>query len=310
MAMKTLLRLVALSIAAFAQPVLAQDSAPAPAPAAPSQQVAAQPAKAAPALWKVADEDTTIYLFGTIHVLPEGIDWFNGNVATAFAESDTLVTEIVEADDATMQSLVIGKAMLPPDQSLRGLLPKADRAAYEAVLGRYNIPPVVFDRFEPWYAAVALSTLPLMKEGFATENGVETRLDARARARQMPHEGLETPAYQLGLFDGLPMDVQKSYLSEVVEQLPVIKDKLTAMVEAWRTGNAAELASLMNIEQSNPVLVKTLLVDRNKNWAAWIGSRLARPGTVFLAVGAGHLGGPGSVQDQLAVQNIAIERLQ
>ena len=308
--MKTIQHLMAVALAAVSLPANAEVIATAP-PEPTTQTTAVVPAEqATPALWKIADEDTTIYLFGTIHVLPKGIEWFEGKVASAFAESDFLVTEIVEGDEATMEALVIRKAMLPADQSLRELLPESQRGAYEAALATYNIPPLVFDRFEPWYAAVALSTLPLMKEGFATENGVETQLDAKAKARNMAHQGLETPEYQLGLFDGLPMDVQKSYLSEVVEQLPGIKDDLMAMVNAWKSGNAAELAELMNIEESNPVLVKTLLVDRNKAWAAWIGSRMARPGTVFMAVGAGHLGGPGSVQDQLAIQDVTVERLQ
>jgi len=317
--MKPLIRLAVPFLAALAAPAFAEkpvlaDEACASSIAAAEREEAVSPAVSnncvAPALWKIADEDTTIYLFGTIHVLPEGVDWFKGTVAAAFAESDTLVTEIVETDSAAMQSLVVRKAMLPPDKTLRELLPEDQRAAFEAALTTYNVPPVTFDRFEPWYAAVALSTLPLMQQGFVTANGVETQLDSKAKLRKIAHEGLETPEYQLGLFDGLPIKVQKEYLAEVVEQLPGIKNELMAMVDAWKHGKATQLASLMNIEESNPHLVKVLLVDRNKAWAAWIGSRLARPGTVFLAVGAGHLGGPGSVQDQLAKQGIAIERLQ
>ncbi len=311
--MRTTIRAATMALAALASalaaPAVAREKTPPPATAsAQAENESAKPAT--PALWKVSDDDTTIYLFGTIHVLPEGVEWFEGTIASAFAEADLLITEIVEPDEAAMQSLVVRKAMLPADQSLRALLPEEDRAAYEAALGQFNIPPVLFDRFEPWYAAVALSTLPLMQEGFNAENGVETRLDARAKQREIPHEGLETPEYQLGLFDGLPMDVQQTYLSEVVDQLPTIKTELKDMVEAWRTGDSAKLAELMNIERSNPVLVKTLLVDRNKAWAAWIHSRLAKPGTVFMAVGAGHLGGPGSVQEQLAARDIGVERLQ
>ncbi|MDZ4271231.1 MAG: TraB/GumN family protein, partial [Erythrobacter sp.] len=47
-----------------------------------------------PAMWKVADEDTTIYLFGTVHVLPEGIDWYDATIADALSGSDIIVTEI------------------------------------------------------------------------------------------------------------------------------------------------------------------------------------------------------------------------
>ena len=315
---RTLILALSTVAAVLGAPAVARDSARAerqaseaasqPSAGQADSGTAAVPVR--PALWKVSDEDTTIYLFGTIHVLPAKVDWFEGKIATAFEQSDVLVTEIVETDNAKMQALVLQKALLPADQSLRALLSDEERAAYEAALGQYSIPAVMLDRFEPWYAAVALSTLPLLKDGFASENGVETTLDARAIARKMPHTALETPEYQLDLFDNLPADVQHAYLAEVIEQLPHLKQELGQMVEAWKRGDPARLAELMNAEESNPVLLKTLLTDRNKAWATWIHARLAQPGTVFLAVGAGHLGGPGSVQEQLGARAIAVERLQ
>jgi uncharacterized protein YbaP (TraB family) len=38
--------------------------------------------------------------------------------------------------------------------------------------------------------------------------------------------------------------------------------------------------------------------------------RLHKPGTVFVAVGAGHLAGKGSVQAQLAAAGISAQRVQ
>jgi len=279
-------------------------------PAEIAQHQTADPAETRPALWKIADEDTTIYLFGTIHVLPAGIDWFHGKVARAFDESDALVTEIVEADPATMQALIVQKAVLPPGTSLRSLLSPEQRQAYEAAMMQFGFPPAMFDRFEIWYAAVGLSTLPLMQEGYATENGVEQLLEARADELGIPHSGLETTELQLDLFDGLPTDVQAHYLAEVLDQLPKLKEELRKMVEAWKHGDAEELARLMNAGESDPVLIETLLTNRNKAWAEWVDERLDEPGTVFLAVGAGHLAGDGSLQEQLKQLGIASERLQ
>jgi uncharacterized protein len=53
-----------------------------------------------------------------------------------------------------------------------------------------------------------------------------------------------------------------------------------------------------------------LLVRRNKAWAQWIRARLDQPGTAFIAVGAGHLGGEGSVQDQLKALGVESARVQ
>lgn len=297
---RALARLIAPIAALLASPVLALD----PGEAVPPAE------EVRPALWKVADEDTTIYLFGTIHALPDGIDWFDGDVARAFDASQELVTEIVNPDAGTMQDLVVSKAVLPKGQSLRVSLSARDRAAYEAALTAMGVPIDAFDIFEPWYAAIGLSTLPLVRDDFAGKNGVEELLDARAKAAGRPHQGLETAEYQLGLFDSLPEPVQRRYLSEVIEQLPTMKTQLMAMIDAWKTGDAERLAALINSEEDDPVLTETLLTNRNKAWADWIGQRLDRPGTVFMAVGAGHLAGPGSVQAQLAARGVLSTRVQ
>lgn len=290
----------ALSITASAQPV-----ATAPAPAATP---VAEPI--APALWKLSDADTTIWLFGTIHALPEGVDWFHGPVRAAFDGSQELVTEITEANPVEMQQLVLQHAVLPQGQSLRGMLTPAQKAAYEKQLAGLGLPLQAFDGYEPWYAAVALSTLPLMRTGYDPRFGVEQVLDAQAKALGRKHSGLETPAFQIGLFDSLPLDAQKRYFADVVDQLPTVAEQLGQMVAAWRRGDAEALAKLMNDEEDDPALLEMLLVNRNKAWAQWVKQRLDRPGTVFVAVGAGHLAGPGSLQEQLAAQGLKTTRVQ
>jgi uncharacterized protein YbaP (TraB family) len=139
---------------------------------------------------------------------------------------------------------------------------------------------------------------------------VETLLAARAKARSLPQAGLETTEQQLGLFDTLPSETQVTYLGEVLKSFPEINTEIRAMVEAWKSGKADELARLMNEDESDPVLMKVLLVDRNKAWAQWIAKRLEQPGTVFMAVGAGHLAGRESVQAQLAAARIKAKRVR
>jgi uncharacterized protein YbaP (TraB family) len=276
--------------------------------ATPAPVATAPAVKVGPALWKVADEDTTIWLFGTIHILPAGIDWYSGPIAAALEGSDTLVTEIVEPNDPAVQARVTQIALSDPPKNLRDQLPPKERARYEAALASLQLPVSAFDANDPWYAAVALSTLPLMREGFGTMNGAEAMLIAQAKDKQ--RLGLETAESQLGLFDTLPHETQVRYLGEVLESLPKVRQEVLAMIDAWQRGQADKLADLMNEEESDPALMKILLIDRNKNWAKWIKERLKQPGTVFVAVGAGHLAGKGSVQAQLAADRIKAQRVR
>lgn len=277
--------------------------------ATPAEDRAAlAPPPVRPALWKVSDADTTIYLFGTVHILPAGIEWYQGKVASAFEDSQQLVTEIVE--DGTPKTGMMEKAALPPGQNLRAMLPAADKTRYEAALAQLGMPAGSFDRYEPWLAALVLSIAPLSKAGFAPENGVDQALGVRAKTYGLAHEGLETYDYQLGLFDSLPLTTQKVYLAQVVKDLPQVRTQIEKMTDAWKRGDADGLADLMNAQEDYPGMFEILLTNRNKAWAGWIKQRMEKPGTVFLAVGAGHLAGPGSLQEQLAGQGLRAERVQ
>lgn len=271
---------------------------------------AAVPAPALPALWKVSDEDTTIYLFGTIHLLPKGVNWYHGEVASAFEESQELVTELAEVPQDQTVSVAMRIGSLPQGQTLRGQMGDAERAKFEAALKSLKIPEAAFDRLKPWFATVALATIPLRQAGYSPDSGAEAELERRNKALGRPHLGLETLEFQLGIFDGLSAAAQKTYLLETIDTLPTIPQEIDKMVASWSKGDAAALAGLLNEVMKDPALNKALLTDRNKNWSAWIDDRMDRPGTVFVAVGAGHLGGKDSVQDFLDKAGLKVVRVQ
>jgi uncharacterized protein YbaP (TraB family) len=307
--MTKLFRLFATPIASVAAMLISFLSVTAPAREA-TAPVAEGASLARPALWRISDHDTTVYLFGTIHALPPGVHWFAGPIAAAFQESDELVTEIAGSEAADVQALTVRLALLPPGQSLRDGLSHGERMAFEAALAHHGLPSQAYDRFKPWFAAIALSNLPLIKLGFTPASGAEALLAAQAKAANRPHTGLETAEYQLGLFDGLPPTTQRTYLSEVVKHTPTIAEELLAVVEEWKGGNPDKLAELMNADQDDPHMVAVLLTNRNHAWAQWIEQRMEAPGTVFMAVGAGHMAGTGGLLDQLDRLGFTATRLQ
>jgi len=276
-----------------------------------TEQTATLPAgPEGPALWKVADEDTTIYLFGTVHLLPRDIEWYDAEIAEALTSSDTVVTELKmdPASEAAMQQLAMQQGMFTDGTTLRSLLDEEQTAAYEAALAGLGVPPAAFDAFEPWMAGLTLTMLPLMQQGYDMEAGVDKIILRNAGEKQA--DALETPEFQLGLFDGLPQDKQVAFLMEAVEDMPDTVNSLDAMVAEWVEGDADGLADIMNEGLDDPELAEALLYTRNANWADWIATRLDTPGTVFIAVGAGHLAGERSVQDYLSQRSIETMRVQ
>lgn len=277
--------------------------------AAAAPAAAAQPA--GPALWKVADEDTTIYLFGTVHALPEDIDWYNGPIAAALGSAGTLVTEIPSGfeQDPAAQQTIMTMAMLPEGESLRDRLDPEQRASYEAAMTSLELPVGAFDRFEPWFAGVNLAVLPLLKAGYAAESGVETLIEERAPAGAT-RDALETVEFQLGMLDGLPVQSQIDFLIATTDMIDDVVPMMNQMVTEWVEGDTEELGELMNANLADPVLAEALLYSRNRNWTDWIAQRLDTPGTVFVAVGAGHLAGTNSVQDYLEERGLTVTRVQ
>jgi uncharacterized protein len=260
-----------------------------------------------PALWQVADADTTIYLFGTVHALPQTTTWYDGRIERAFNSADELVTEIDTTNAAASAQALQTASMLPEGQSLRELMSADDRQEYEAALVGLGLPVEALDRYEPWFAAMNLSLLPLVRAGYDAQSGVEQSLGGRADTKK--RAALETVEEQIALFDTLPQEAQLELLDETVEKLDEATSTLNAMVAEWVEGDAVELARLLNAELADPVLYERLLTARNANWAGWIENRLEQPGTVFVAVGAGHLAGKGSVQEQLERRGVKVTRI-
>lgn len=280
--------------------------------AEPTAVVAAPATDADPALWVVKDKDTTIYLFGTVHVLKPGLGWFDEAVKTAFDKSDQLMLEVVLPEDPSeMMSTMMPLAIDQSGKTLSSRLDANQLKAYQAALASLGIAPSQFDVFEPWFPAITLSVLPLTKLGYDPEQGAEKQLTGFAKKAEKPIAGLETLTEQLGFFDTLPETQQVAFLNSVVRDLDKLGPQLDKMVVLWAKGDPDGLAIAMNESMAaTPELAKTLLWDRNARWADQLKARMDQPGTVFVAVGAGHLAGEHSVQDYLKAHGLTAKRVQ
>ncbi|WP_447727990.1 TraB/GumN family protein [Sphingomonas koreensis] len=294
----------ALALLFTAPGALAQQAAPAPA--------AVVTTDADPALWVVKDKDTTIYLFGTIHVLKPGLSWFDEAVKKAFDSSGELVTEIgVLPGPAEAQPLIIKYGYNPTGPTLTERLPADKRAAFVKAVADLGLPQAAVDRVDPWVAGLQLTLLSIGKLGYDPQSGVEQALQNAAKASGKPISGLETMEEQFSFFDSLSEEAQVKFLVETVDKLGEAGPMLDKMVTAWAQGDAVGFAAIINEGFAvSPETAKKLLTDRNARWAAWIDTRLDKPGTVFVAVGAGHLAGQGSVQSYLAERKIKAKRIK
>jgi uncharacterized protein YbaP (TraB family) len=282
---------------------------------ASAQTVAAPPAVsvARPALWSVADADTTIYLFGTIHMLPANTVWRTPALDQALESSDSLYVEtlIDERNPAVLRAELTQLGFrngLPP--ILERVSPDK-RAALYTTLTRLKLPLAAMDRMETWAAAFTLLALQFQEIDLKGTEGVEASLRRSFAIARKPVGQLETNREQLTFFDQLSEPAQRTLLDGAVETPEAMRGQFNEMLKAWTSGDVEAIGRAFGAElRDSPELREALLARRNANWAQWIEQRLTQPGRVMVAVGAGHLAGEGSLQDVLQKRGYRITRLQ
>jgi uncharacterized protein YbaP (TraB family) len=151
----------------------------------------------------------------------------------------------------------------------------------------------------------------MQKVGKTGEQGAEAVITAAAKANNKPVDQLETLEYQMQLFDKLPEAEQIRMLEYTAATFGDMESTFAKMTKAWNDGDADGLAAMMNeMQTQSPAMHQLMLTGRNATWAKWIEERMKTPGTVFVAVGAGHLAGKDSVQDYLAKAGIKTTRVK
>lgn len=263
-----------------------------------------------PPLWVVKDEDTTIYLFGTVHMLPQGLGWFDDGVKAAFDASDELVMELADPMGPETMAAMNKYSTYADGPSLTERMSPEQREAFLAAAKKAGVDPAMLERQKPWMAAMSLSMVPLMKAGYNPFAGPEMILLPAAKAAGKPVSGLETAEEQLGLFNAQSEAKQLEGLVVAAKSVDEAAPMMNKMLDAWGRGDEAGIVAFVEESPgSSPELTKALFADRNARWAEWIDQRMERPGTLFVAVGVGHLVGKDSVQDYLAKHQHKAERV-
>ena len=299
-------------IAAFwASPDLAsaQVVAAAPVPAAVAATVLPATGEG-PALWVVKDADSTIYLFGTVHVLRPTTAWGSAKVDAAFASASDIWFEISNPDDQAAMIPLVQQYGLSPQTPLSSLLTPAELADLDVAAQTIGVSAAQLDPFRPWMAGLMLSVAPLKKAGYDPASGVELILKARALEAGKPVHGFETLDSQIRVLATLPDDIQLEFLKSTLKDFDGATTELDAMVTAWSTGDVATLkhVAVDEMKAEAPEIYDALLVRRNAGFADQIQGLLAGSGTAFVAVGAAHLAGDDSVQKMLEHRGVTVER--
>lgn len=266
-----------------------------------------------PALWEVSDRDTKVYLFGTIHMLPEKFDWRTARFDQAIAGSQQLVVETIidEKDPGKMMAALSSLAFSPGQPPLSERVPAAKRAVLDAAIVKSGIPRAALDRMETWAAAFMLLGNQYKDMGLKAGEGVESVLRKSFLSEGKSIDELETNIEQLTFFDALSEKAQRDLLAGAIEQPKDMSKQFNGMLTAWARGDVDTIARSFNRDlAASPELKDAMIKRRNVNWSQWIEQRMAKPGTLLVAVGAGHLAGSDSLVEMLRREGLQVRRIQ
>lgn len=267
-----------------------------------------------PALFVVRDADSTMYLYGTVHVRPGGADWGDDDVREALAESEEIWTELLMTPelDAQTQALALQLGRAPAGQPLSSWLTAEDNARLTALSARIGIPPGALEPYRPWMAALTLTLIPIMQAGYDPASGVDRQIDAFGDANGKTMRFFETAEQQLGFFVNLPDEAQRQFLREAIteaERGPALINELT---HAWDRGDLDTLERVVidDSREQYPAVYQALFVDRNTAWMDVLVREMAGAGVDFVAVGAGHLIGEDGLVAQFRARGFTVERVE
>jgi uncharacterized protein YbaP (TraB family) len=272
--------------------------------------IGATGAMAQPPVWVVRDDDSELVLFGSVHILPPGLDWRPPELTKALKTADDVWFELpIDPATAAETAAVAGRlGALPPDQSLFKLLSPADAARLMRVAKAYGADPALLDRLRPWLAEVALGGVAYQKAGAGGSDGVEQAVSATVPPTA-ERRAFETPAEQIALLADTPQAEQIASLRATVEEMETDPDEFKKLVAAWMAGDLKRLdrEALQPLRRASPVLFRHLVTERNARWAATLDQRLKGHGRTVVVVGMGHLIGPDGVPARLRALGYQVE---
>ena len=266
-----------------------------------------------PAIWKIADADTTIYLFGTTHALPKGFRWQSPALKQIVAQADELVLETVDSPEADKKAEgAVDDTINPvvPDRPIVARVAPEKQALLKRAIARTDFPEQFYDAMPTWMASLVLAVEDMSKDGLSHDNGVEAVLQKAFARAHRPILAVEDGSAVLRQMHGLSEEAQRKMLEDTLADVDATAPGgANASDRSWASGDVSQLDADFTQEKLGAELYNVLVRQRNLAWTRWLTSRMAKPGTVLFAVGAGHLAGPDSLQHLLSGGGIAVSRV-
>ncbi len=269
-------------------------------------------------LWKVSSSHRVLYVTGVTQMLMPANYPLPKEVMRTFKKSGELLvegnTDPGPREKKKVLSLVVKNGMLPSGKQLTDSLNSDQQKLVKGAFSNVGFPFARADSMRPWLAAIVMMQLGNKKMGIDPADQETRFFIKRAKLRKLPVTSLESDSYQIKMFSGIAQAQQVAWLTMVAGELsdmPSLRAMRSRMIAAWRDGDTKTVAKLLESRfRGHPKLYRALVTGRNRRWIKALVSRLSKNGTpVFVAVGVGHLAGPGNLVSALRKAGYKVTQL-
>jgi uncharacterized protein YbaP (TraB family) len=261
-------------------------------------------------LWSAEKGNSTIYLLGSIHLLPSEFEALDKAIEAGYSDSKVIVfeTNIDSLRDPAFEAKVTNLGLLPPGQTLEQQLSKQTYALLRQKVSELGLQVEIFNQFRPWLCALTLTSMELQRLGFNANYGIDMHFFDRAKQDGKEMRFLETTDDQLGLFTEMSRQEEDAFLAKVLEELETMRVKVNDMINAWKSGDTNKLSSMVKVEfEGYPEVYAKMLVERNQKWVKHIEDLSGQDGNSLVVVGAAHLVGDDSILELLKKKGFEVK---
>ena len=266
---------------------------------APANTTGNDPPPSRPLLWTATRPGAPpVAFFGVLHFGVPDMYPLPPSVENAYDAADMAAfeTDLRQVSSPAFAASIQARGVLPPDESLPNKLSASTwQRLLTAAASLGNSSPLL-STLTPWYCSSTLTSAALRRNGLASALGLDTYLFSRATAENKAIHCLETPEQQLALLASISAESDETLILNLLDELEAMPEFSRHLLTLWRQGDAAPLARLISRSFTNhPDQQERMLKNRNDAWFSQL-ERLNNHGhRIFVAVGAGHLVGRGSL---------------
>lgn len=269
-------------------------------------------AHAQSSVWQVSNGDDSLWIGGTVHILPKSEMPLPKEFAMAYEQANTIVLEtaLPDPNDSAAQMNMLKSLSYTGEEDLIQNLSPEVKTKLQNKLAEFGANLMELNKFRPAMISIILLSMELQKHNLTGE-GVDAYFAKQATLDNKTTQYLETLEFQLQMLKQLGTNNTDDFINRNLDELDNYDKQFKAMINAWRAGDLDELSKTLierTIEE-DPEAYKQLIKNRNATWLPKIEAMFNNGRSEFVLVGAAHLAGVDSLLTQLEQKGYKVTQI-